>query len=321
MISIIVTIYNTGKYLRQCVDSILKSTFQDYELILIDDGSSDGSGDICDEYASRDNRIVVFHKSNAGVSEARNTGLSMAKGDYILFVDGDDLIHPNMIQVLFDAIHEDDYDFSMVKGLMVKEGECDDYLNDKNLGLNTNHVALSQSDMIKGLYGPSGQDFQYIVVWNKLYKSHLVQDLRFIRTGSEDTEWTNRALMRIKKGVLVNEELYYWIQHPSSMTHLGINPTLVDRINSYALCLNAIPQDKPQYRAWCLEKLFKVILHTRYNAEGSDLEDNAKLLASSVYKQTINDFLKSDLQWKSKWGLLCFYHFPSIYRRFMKRKH
>ena len=96
MISVIVPVYNVERYIRQCVESILEQTYADLEIILVDDGSTDGSGSICDEYKLKDNRVVVIHKCNGGLSEARNAGLDIARGEYIGFVDSDDYIEPDM---------------------------------------------------------------------------------------------------------------------------------------------------------------------------------------------------------------------------------
>ena len=320
MISVIVPIYNVENYLRPCVDSILNSTYRDIELILVDDGSTDASPSICDQYAGIDSRVRVIHKVNQGVSEARNTGLDAAEGDFIMFVDGDDVIHPNMIQVLYQAINDGDYDFSMVKGKPVLDSEYEDYLTDPHAGMTSARTVLNQDDMVKGLFGPSGKDFQYIVVWNKLFKRDLVRDVRFIKTGSEDAEWTNRVCMKMKNAVLVEDELYYWLQHKSSMTHKGMNPTIVDRINSYFICFKSIPDKNHRLKAYCLEKLYKVILHTRYNAEGSEFVDKVNILASTAFRNTIKDYLHSGIHWKTKYGLLCFYFFPSLHRVFMKKK-
>ena len=101
-ISIIVPVYNVDQYLENCIESILNQTFKDYELILIDDGSTDKSGEICDKYEKKDNRIKVIHKYNGGLSSARNAGLDLACGKYIGFVDSDDSIHPEMYEILYD---------------------------------------------------------------------------------------------------------------------------------------------------------------------------------------------------------------------------
>ena len=99
-ISVIVPVYNAEKYLHRCIDSILSQTFTDFELLLINDGSKDSSGAICDEYAAKDNRVRVFHKENGGASSARNLGLDNAKGEWIAFVDSDDLLEVNMLNHL-----------------------------------------------------------------------------------------------------------------------------------------------------------------------------------------------------------------------------
>lgn len=104
-ISIIVPIYNVEKYLPQCLDSIINQTYKNLEIILIDDGSTDNSGKICDKYKLLDNRIIVIHKSNGGLSDARNTGINIATGDYISFVDADDFIDKNMYTILFQKIN------------------------------------------------------------------------------------------------------------------------------------------------------------------------------------------------------------------------
>ena len=103
-VSIIVPVYQVEKYIRQCIDSILAQTFTDFELILVDDGSKDNSGKICDEYAEKDKRIRVIHKENDGLSGARNKGLDNASGNYFMFVDGDDYISPNMAECLYKKI-------------------------------------------------------------------------------------------------------------------------------------------------------------------------------------------------------------------------
>ena len=113
-ISIIVPVYNVEKYLRKCVDSILNQTFKDFELILVDDGSIDTSGKICDEYNLKDNRIKVIHKENGGLSSARNAGLDIAQGEYIGFVDSDDWIELDMYEELYKICKENDTDVGIV---------------------------------------------------------------------------------------------------------------------------------------------------------------------------------------------------------------
>ena len=111
LISVIVPIYNVAPYLHECIDSIINQTYKNIEVILVDDGSTDNSGKICDEYAKKDRRMVVIHQENQGVNLARTNGLNIAKGDYIGYVDGDDWIEPEMYEHLLNKILETDADF------------------------------------------------------------------------------------------------------------------------------------------------------------------------------------------------------------------
>ena len=321
MISIIVPVYNVKNYLVPCVGSILNSTYRDFELILVDDGSTDGCGTICDEYASKDTRIQVIHKSNGGLSSARNEGLKVASGEYVGLVDGDDVIHPNMLQVLHSAITSGDYDLSMVYGEMVGEGAYAHYLADKSMGLTAGYRVLNKKEMFKGLMGPGGDDIPYMVAWNKLYKRSLLQGMVFNQTASEDLEWNTRVCMKMNKAVLVDAKMYYWVQRSASITHQRVNLNTIDRINSYQLALNAIPLEMKEERAMCLEKLYKVILHTRYNATGSNFSNKAKTLGRSAYKATIQEYLQSEISWPMKCFLLLFYHMPWLYGLFLRVSH
>ena len=109
-ISVVVPVYNVEKYLRKCIDSIINQTYKNLEIILVDDGSPDKCGEICDEYAKKDNRVKVIHKKNAGVSSARNDGIDNATGEYIIFVDSDDWLEDNAIEIMVDKLNEYDYD-------------------------------------------------------------------------------------------------------------------------------------------------------------------------------------------------------------------
>ncbi len=116
MISVIVPIYDVEDYLLRCLESIVSQTYKDLEIILVDDGSTDSSGEICDKFALLDNRIKVIHKENGGLSSARNCGLRAVSGDYVLMPDGDYALHPRMIEILYNLITSGEYDFAMCLG-------------------------------------------------------------------------------------------------------------------------------------------------------------------------------------------------------------
>jgi glycosyltransferase involved in cell wall biosynthesis len=111
LISVIIPVYNVEKYLRECVDSVLSQTYKSYEIILVDDGSTDGSGEICDEYIDGHSQVKVIHKANGGLSDARNTGLKNAKGEYVYFLDSDDYIVPDAFQKLINISIKEQSDF------------------------------------------------------------------------------------------------------------------------------------------------------------------------------------------------------------------
>ena len=129
LVSIIVPVFNVEKYLRQCLDSIFGQTFNQFEVIIVNDGSTDNSGAICQEYEARDNRIVYLEKENGGVSEARNLGLDFATSEYIIFIDSDDWIEPTYVEVLYEKIEEEHIERAY------KESEIEEILQELNLNI------------------------------------------------------------------------------------------------------------------------------------------------------------------------------------------
>ena len=168
IVSIIVPVYNAEKTLARCVDSILNQTYQDYELLLVNDGSTDSSGGLCDSYAARDQRVRVFHKENAGVSNARNLALAQARGTYLQFLDSDDWITPEATLSLVRAAedHQCDLiisDFYRVVGERVShKGDIDE-----------DSVLTREEYAAHMMENPA--DFYYGVLWNKLYRREIVE--------------------------------------------------------------------------------------------------------------------------------------------------
>lgn len=175
MISVIVPIYDVEEYLPTCIESILNQTYKNLEILLIDDGSTDKSGIICDEYARQDNRCTVIHQRNKGVYEARNTGLNHATGEYISFIDGDDYIHPQMLETLYEALQKGDYDFSMVTFKQIWKYRKEDF---PTIAIQNNNILIAKTlTLMAGLYTinnmPQWSEVNFQVVWNKLYKKNL----------------------------------------------------------------------------------------------------------------------------------------------------
>ncbi|MGJ0706244.1 glycosyltransferase family 2 protein, partial [Enterococcus avium] len=168
-ISIIVPVYDVEKYLKKCVDSILNQTFKDFELILVDDGSPDNSGAICDQYAEKDSRVRVIHKENGGLSDARNAGIEVARGKYLGFVDSDDFVNEDMYKQLYTSIIENNADLSICGIFDLYEGKTPIKKTEKKLLLNRNEA------MIMIFHGNEISVHAY----NKLYKKEIFESLRY----------------------------------------------------------------------------------------------------------------------------------------------
>lgn len=216
MISIIVAVYNIERYLPQCLDSIATQTFKDWECIVVDDGSTDGSGRICDEWASRDKRFKVIHQANKGLSCARNTGIEAATGKYIAFVDGDDYLHPRMYELLVQAAEEHDCELVMTRGRSINEDDLKVYeIN----GSPTTSI-LSEDEMVKFSFMPHlDVNFFMGYAWNKLYRKSLIGTERYRDVVCEDMDLNLRLYPQCNHAVLVNAEAYYYRHRGGSISH------------------------------------------------------------------------------------------------------
>ena len=320
MISVIVPIYNVEAYLRYCLDSIVKQTYRDIEIILVDDGSTDISGEICDEFAAIDNRISVIHQKNAGALEARNTGLRVAHGDYIWIPDADDYMHPRMLEILYDAISSGDHDLSMCYGVKV----CNqNYFNNTSTNESSYHsptkgIEINRDKLIVNLWKLSQKEIQYQVVWNKLYKRSLLQDIFFINTASHDTEFNNRVYQKVKTAILLPISLYCWVQRPKSITHQGINKRFIGIADSFFYCLDNLPKDVPLARSYCMQKMYNSLLHNGL-AKGTEYEQLADDTYKRIKKETFREFIRDiHIPIYRKAYILFFLSFPSLYRIFIK---
>lgn len=205
LISVIVAVYNIEEYLPRCVDSILAQTYENLEIILVDDGSSDGSAQICDDYAGRDERIKVIHKKNGGLSDARNAGLDVAAGDYIGFVDGDDWIEPDMYYAMYEACRSAGAQMAACRYKQItKSGVID-----ASAG---NSVSLSKMEALE-IYVCGDERYQiYNSVWSKLFARSLIQNMRFpVGKKSEDIMFTTRAFCRIERLAYLDKAYYNYV--------------------------------------------------------------------------------------------------------------
>lgn len=211
-VSIIVPVYQVENYIRQCVDSILAQTFTDFELILVDDGSKDQSGKLCDEYVGMDARVKVIHKENGGLSDARNRGMDQMIGNYFMFVDSDDYIAPTMVECLYKSILNEDADIVACNFLYFFEND-----RKKDFSTNIKSEVLSGAEIFYHRKNERNYGI-WTVAWNKLYKRETFGKVRF-RLGKyhEDEFWANEIYQMDIKVVTVPECLYYYRQRGNSI--------------------------------------------------------------------------------------------------------
>lgn len=212
MISIIVPVYRVEDYIRRCLNSLLAQTDRDFEAILVDDGSPDRSGAICEEYASRDRRFRVIHLENGGLSAARNTGLAAAEGNYILFLDSDDWIHPRTLELLLSALTKTGADMAMCNYSTATE-----WCEPADIGTPAVET-LSGRDALLSLYRQGGGRF--VVSWGKLWRRERLSGLVFPEGRiHEDEATTYRLLYPLERLALVEAPLWFYYQNPTGITH------------------------------------------------------------------------------------------------------
>lgn len=200
-VSVVVPVYNTEKYLQRCIQSILGQTYERLELILIDDGSTDSSGTLCDAAAQKDSRVKVLHKENEGAGEARNYGINMAEGDYICFVDSDDYIAHRYIEIMLKTAER--YDCGLVQCNFLFGGEQNYSFfkeeNDEEKPLILNNREAFETRKTK------------IIICAKLYKIELFQNIRYPKLSIHDDEFvTYKLIYNSSRVALLNQALYYY---------------------------------------------------------------------------------------------------------------
>ena len=223
LISIIVPVYNVEKYLEKCVKSIIQQTYENIEIILVDDGSKDNSGKICDELEQKDNRIKVIHKENGGLSDARNAGLKIATGKYIGFVDSDDYIQEDMFETLYKLNKENNSDISIVSYYEIYNEKVISVRDSKKLEI------LNKIDAIKELLIDTKiQSY----AWNKLFKRELFNNIEFpTNKNFEDIATTLLLFERANKIVLLEDPKYYYSRRDDSIVGVKNYKTYKDYLD------------------------------------------------------------------------------------------
>lgn len=215
MISVIIPVFRVEQYLDACVQSVLAQTYEDLEILLVDDGSDDGCPAMCDRYAACDSRVKVIHKQNGGLSDARNAGLSVAEGEYILFLDSDDYIHPRLCETVAEIMErQKQVDVLVFPFQKVEEFEKEAY-KDMKIGKVSEHI-LSRKELIRKMFQEEYES--YIVAWNKCYRKSVWDTLRFpYGRIHEDQFTTYKALYEARQVACLEQPMYYYRQRSGSI--------------------------------------------------------------------------------------------------------
>lgn len=217
LISVIIPVYNVEKYLHRCLDSVIAQTYQNLEIICVDDGSIDESGRICDQYAVRDARIKVIHQENQGLSAARNRGLDAAEGEYIAFVDSDDYILEGMYKKMLDKL----LDYSVDLCVCQWQYEFSDgrqVVKRKNIDP-TIYGCKSSLEFARFLYMGNYENGVVVAAWNKLYRRALLDKIRFEGRIHEDDAFNGRIMAKDVSVYVMEEQFYVYAQNGDSLTN------------------------------------------------------------------------------------------------------
>lgn len=225
LVTVVIPVYKVERYLKDCIDSIINQTYQNLEIILIDDGSPDNCPKICDSYQKIDNRVKVIHKTNGGLSDARNKGIEVASGKWITFVDSDDLIHPNMIQDMLEKIGDDN---------SIAVVSCSYQIFNDNYTFDS----LDISQCLKLSYDEYIDIPLNITAWGKLYKLNKFKEIRFPEGKLHEDEFTTWKLCYNERILFLPEKYYFYRQRTDSIMGVKKKKNFDDILEAYIERLN-----------------------------------------------------------------------------------
>lgn len=315
LISVIVPVYNVEAFLLRCLESITSQTYHNLEIILIDDGSTDTSGDICDSFAITESRSTVIHQANHGLWYARNVGQEKSKGDFLMFVDSDDYLHVDAVRVLYEAlIQHPTCGFAM----------CN-YKRTSTLDEDIRKVDESRSEIlsVKQLIhlrdGSLGD-----VVWNKLYRRSLISDIRARAYRiAQDVDFNLRVFLRLESIVMIHRELYFWVQRSGSATKKKDY-----RINYLMVITDIYHRNFVENRTnmnllsvFFLRRLYSRMIYLKAHALGTDNKKKAFHQCSEFIKDTRQSYLKcSKIPLFERYGVIVLLYNPRIAKWLLRLK-
>lgn len=291
LVSIIVPIYNVEKYLSECIDSILRQSYDNLEIILVNDGATDSCGLICDQYACKDKRIVVIHKENGGLSDARNAGLSHAHGEYIAFVDSDDYIEADMISELYNTCQGQNADVAVCGRRQAWEN-C----NSSPMFCVDKLIEYSPKQAIEQILLNGTMDS---AAWDKLYKSNLFDNMRYpVGVLHEDVNFTSRLLYKANKVVKIPYIGYNYRMRIGSITKQAFKPQKMDLYYQTKMLCEFVKSHLPElenqaekYYCFNLTNLMTLLIRTKRKEYRKEKIFIRKCSIAAFYKNVHNHYI------------------------------
>lgn len=314
LISIVVPIYNVEKYLNRCVDSILNQTYRDIEIILVDDGSSDRCGAICDEYQGKDKRVKVIHKKNGGLSDARNAGIKIAHGEYITCIDSDDFISPFFLENLWTAMKKSKCEIAT--SWFVDYYEGDKIPEAQKLDIKDIQVLDRKEFYERLLY----QDGVEISAWGKLYKTKLFQGVEYpVGKLYEDIPTTYLLVEKTTKIAVIPSVDYFYYQRKTSIAQATFSIKKMDAIRHMDDFRNFITINYPSLKKAAECRYFSTVCNIIFQIENTKYKNEKIMLWKEITKYRKSVLFNSSARKKARIAAIISYFGHDILRMIYKK--
>lgn len=310
LISVIVPIYNVEQYLPRCIDSILKQTYRDLEIILVDDGATDRCGSICDSYKEKDCRVKVIHKSNGGLSDARNAGLDQMTGEYVTCIDSDDFVSPFFVENLWSALEENHCDIASSWFIEYHDGQ----VVPTSKAVDTQEVeVLAKNEYFERLLYQDGVE---VSAWGKLYKSSLYQNVRYpVGKLYEDIPTTYRLIEQANKIAVIPYIDYYYFQRENSIAQTKFSISKMDAIYHMRIFGNFIQENYPELVDAFKCRYFNTVCNILFQINDSAFQQQKILLWNEVKKYRFNILENKQARKKTRMAALISYSGQYLMKR------
>lgn len=308
LVSVIVPVYNVDRYLGRCIKSIMQQSYRNLEIILVDDGSTDKSGTICDTFKETDDRIIVIHKENGGLSDARNAGIKMFTGEYVTFIDSDDYVSPDMISLMLTVLKQSSCQIVQCEFVRGKDDTYKFTGNGKYKVYNKRN-AFENRDV-------------HVCVWGKLYEKSLIKGRYFpIGKINEDEYYTYKCVYESNRTAIMPDALYYYFQRSNSIMHKKKTYLNMDILDAFDERIKYF-QDRKEERLVIISRKEKCIrealLYAR--AKGCIDEKEKREYLKKLFRVEYLKIKKENFSMRERAFLKVYYYFPSVVNILLERK-